>query len=409
TVTITDSGGQSATATGAAFVTGPYQGLSDGPVSLASGDGLGGSLVYSPDYEAGSGLGFADATSGVYGGYLVSGPGSYNLNRDPFTGSALGTDQVDVGTTFAVTETFQPLVVNGSPVSDLFEISVSVRNISAAPVHLLLRCGEYDNYQLMLLSNQAGDPQVVFDDNEGQYLNPLLPEATNGYPQTGDFTGVAGDGATFQLDFGTLAPQAVQTLALYRGAAANLASAQADLSTAGINTWSIAEPEQQQGAAAPDPTAPAFILGFKPGTQFSADMQVDANNDGTINAADESIKDNPSDPGKVIVANTLDESGSNEPGYADFNTSRALYDMSLTIALSNLDPYKAKVRFEYSAADPSLVKAINVPGSDIPKYDPGSTGYLRLWSTDAGRDPRSVANGGNYIPPDTALSVSNLD
>ena len=456
-VNITDAGGSTASADGTAHVAAQIPAgavITDGTIKLGvtsfgslGYDGTGLVLVSSgngaldPTDES-EGWGAADANSGVTGHADLSGGFVSNLTVTSFSyTTSTAVSVVDVGSTLEVTQDYHPAKDgSGNPIPGLYEISVYIANISNAPVDARYRRvmdWDVNGVNDEFVSNHVADPQVIYDNNdEGPASDPLSAKTANDIPttpinylKTGSFTnaGPGDQGTLFDLgDFGTLAPHSTQTFKLYYGGTATGSQATSDLSAAGIQSYSLAQlpgqadsdaddgafPSSTDGDAddSPDNSQNAFVFGFKPGTQLTVDLGVDANNDGTINSVDESIKDNPSLPGKVIVANTLDENASNMPGYADFDTYHALYTMDLTLG-SGIDYTKAKIRFRYSAVDPNLVKQINVPGSDISRYDPGSMGALRLWDASAPRSPTSigVANGhGDFIPDGVAFPASDL-
>jgi pimeloyl-ACP methyl ester carboxylesterase len=96
------------------------------------------------------------------------------------------------------------------------------------------------------------------------------------------------------------------------------------------------------------------------------------------------------------------------PGYADFSSRSALAPANITLS-DNIDASKALIKFEYSSADPQLVSHSSVSGTDIPRYDPGSNGELRLWDTiTPTRDPAGVASGGDYIADGASIPASDL-
>lgn len=153
-----------------------------------------------------------------------------------------------------------------------------------------------------------------------------------------------------------------------------------------------------------------------PATAIKLDLEVDSNNDGTIDpATDGPIKDNPNLPGKVIAVDDISPDSSGIPGYADGYSLPALggagktatgltfAPMLVTVSgissasgLSNFD-----LKFAYSESDPTQVK-IN-PFSPAP-------GMLRIWSQDGNvaRNDASLANNGNLIPSGGLLPLKDF-
>lgn len=398
-------------------------------------------LGYTPDNQAAlwdipDGWGVADATSG-FAGYSDYFNGTSNLSVKSFTSTpTTAVSDVSAGSVFDVVQSFHPLATGNpsQPIDPyLYAIDIYITNTTNSPVHLLYRrTMDWDASGVEgneYVSNQQYNPQnpdrrCVYDNNDdvapANPLGPQIPTSHDDTPQnllqTGSFSesGPGDLGTMFQFDFGTLAPRAAQQFTLFYGAAPSEDQAVQDISQAtNDGTYSLVHNKDQQTT---------FMFGYLGGAQLGIDMATDSNNNGTIETGyvpgdDEPIKDDPNLPGKVIVADTLDQTGTNVPGYADWglpiwnNSPNDLF-APINLTLINpggaLDLNKARIRFVYSSAEPSLVTSTNV-GSDIPRYDPGSAGVLRLWTPTGGqaRNPASVADtnlAGNFIPANTALS-----
>ena len=305
------------------------------------------------------GWGVADSQTGVAGYANVDEGTSSNLATTSFTSSdSTAASVVDIGTTFEVTQDIRPLLDgNDNVIPDVYQLAEYITNLSSAPVHLLYRRSmDWDiwptRYNEFVTNSQGSsvNPEVVYDNNDGFVKdNPLGPRTSGGIVstgvpdlfQTGTFTqsGPGDIGAMFDFDFGTLAAHATQTFTLYYGATGGFAAAQSQVSSLNLATYSIAQPDAGDSESDGDGDEPppdlhsnvadsddqpdsghnAFFFGYAPGGQISVDMNVDANNDGTINASDEPIKDDPTKPGNVIIADTLDQNGNHKPGYADLS------------------------------------------------------------------------------------------
>ncbi len=146
---------------------------------------------------------------------------------------------------------------------------------------------------------------------------------------------------------------------------------------------------------------------------------MDTNNNGQITSADETGKD-AGNPGKVIIADTLDVNGNNIPGYADgISTISAgatdslpegtFAPLQLTVqGISNLS--NADIEFLYSAADPTAVTQTATGANGLNTYSPGPGGYIRLWSVDSTtpRNANGILSGGNFITANTAMPLSDI-
>ncbi|HEX5244223.1 MAG TPA: fibronectin type III domain-containing protein, partial [Tepidisphaeraceae bacterium] len=232
----------------------------------------------------GSQWGVADGLSGVTG----YGEGQGEMSNMPNTrfNPSSATTQLTVGSTFDVTETAEP---SSNP--SLYAFGFSIENTSDSAVDMLFRLAN----EFLFMWQPSGSSSVA---------------QIQDYDSTDPLTSIdtAGGAPMLQCDFGVVAPHAVQTFNLYFGTADSSSDAQSTLASVGSQIDDVA-----------DSSGNAAMFGFSGGPQYTADLQVDSNNDGTINSADDPIKDDPNKPGKVIVANTLDEDNSNKPGYADFN------------------------------------------------------------------------------------------
>ena len=151
------------------------------------------------------------------------------------------------------------------------------------------------------------------------------------------------------------------------------------------------------------------------------------------NYAEDWIEDDPTLPGKILAVNNGDKDGDGIPDFADgFNCSatssitnqaddgRSARFVPVLLELPwGTDWTAARLRFRYSASDPSTVTYhIPITPPFQHRYYP-ATGHLRLWTKD-GNEPRNangVAQGGDYIagdlnsrdPPSYSPAMIGLD
>jgi len=151
------------------------------------------------------------------------------------------------------------------------------------------------------------------------------------------------------------------------------------------------------------------LLAYDP---IDADVDSD-NNDklgvpsGTPAEDDVEAPADPDKPGKIILANTLDSTGNGIPDFADgYHTlspfgSQDFADLVLRID-PKLDVTRAKLKIEYAASDPELVR--KTPSSaprDDSTYELPSNGKLRIWTKDGKRwrSGKSIRLGGDFVEP----------
>jgi hypothetical protein len=427
TVTVTDSHGQTVTSNGHVliqqFSTGyTLNGYLDSLFVSSQGNLFLGSIGLG---TANSGWGVADANSGLTGNTVTSGLKDVSLELK--SNQIFST--IDLGSALEVDEIY---AMTSSP--GVFQDSVTIKNISQDDVDLLYR--RYALYNSYFVGFQGSSSPLAYDSNDtSASLDPLSSTTGSNPPSpmvSGDFDDVASykttypngqqyaptyvpyGGTLMNFDFGDLSPNADQTFTFYFATVSTRAAAVGGMTANGAEAYSLGlpatYPPPNYSPAADDKITTA--VGFKSGEQYSEDMSDDANNDGTINATDDPIKDNPSDPGKIVIADNLDEDNTNIPGYADFSNNQGKSFAPLDLTRSdNVDLSQAEITFSYSSADPILVKSTSVPGSDLKQYNPGSTGYLRIWAHNLGRNPASIVantNPGDFIPDGAAIPASSL-
>ena len=210
------------------------------------------------------GWGAADALSGVSGYANEAVDGVVNMTVLSFTSTASSAvSVVRIGSTLQVTHNYHP-----SPATpNLYEVTVSIQNISSAAVDLRYRRvmdwdvepTAFDEFST--ISGTAAASDVLFSSDNGfASANPLVGPSQ--ILATGDFTdsGPEDHGALFDFGFGSLAPSATKTFTTFYGAAANEANALAALAAVGSSVYSLGQPSSSDPKVG---TPNTFIFGFK--------------------------------------------------------------------------------------------------------------------------------------------------
>jgi hypothetical protein len=209
------------------------------------------------------GWGVADATSGVAGYANESVDGVVNLTPVSFVFDATSAvSTVEVGTTFRVTHDYHP-----SPdTANLYEVDVTVENISADPVDLRYRrVMDWDIEptafnEFATIQGTAGAADVLFTSNDGfASANPLSGPSDLG--QTGDFVdaGPQDHGALFDFGFGNLDPGETKSFRTFYGAAGNEADALGALAAVSAEIYSFGQPTSSDPSVGEPNT---FIFAF---------------------------------------------------------------------------------------------------------------------------------------------------
>jgi len=208
------------------------------------------------------GWGAADSLSGATGYANVSTDGVVNLTVLSFTQTAsTAVSVVQVGSTYEVTHDYHP-----SASANLYEVTVTVKNISDSATNLLYRrVMDWDIYptpfdEYVTISDYSGGNLIRTDTNGFDTANPLN---TFGSYQPGPVVdaGPSDHGALFDFDFGLLNPGESKTFNTYYGATATESAAYAALTAVGAQTYSFAQANVTGG---PDLGIPnTFIFAFE--------------------------------------------------------------------------------------------------------------------------------------------------
>ena len=210
------------------------------------------------------GWGAGDTTSTVSGWANQSSGNSTNLTQVSFvTTASTAVSVVDIGTTYRVTHDYHP-----SPSTpNAYEVSVSVKNISAAATHLRYRrVMDWDieptAFSEFVTLFKGSSPFLDFTSNDGfATSNPLAGPSDIG--QTGSFTDAGPDdhGALFDFDFGNLAAGATREFKTFYGAAGTETGAINALNAVGVEAYSLGEPSTPDGPTLGTPNT--FLFGFR--------------------------------------------------------------------------------------------------------------------------------------------------
>lgn len=218
------------------------------------------------------GWGAADATSGATGYANISSDGVNNLTLLGFSsgvdaaGDGFAVSEVRIGSTLEVTHDFH---ASGTP--NLYEVTVSMRNISGATVDpRYRRVMDWDIEPTAFseeVTIQGSSPNLLFSSTNGfQTANPLGSRSFSGYlqgppggPEIID-AGPSDHGALFDFGFAPLPPGETVTFNIYYGAAGNETDALNAVDFVNANVFSLGQPSSTNGASLGVPNT--FIFGF---------------------------------------------------------------------------------------------------------------------------------------------------
>ena len=210
--------------------------------------------------------GIADGTSAqsaYTGGYV----GTSGVTNVSFTSTATtATSVVETFGIFRVTHAYAP-----SSTPNLFEVKVTIQNISANPARLLYaRAMDWDvaptAFMEYVTLQRGTSPALVYSSDDGFYnANPLGTDTPRMFAnQDVVDSGPNDHGAHFRFDFGTLAPGASREFTIGYGAAGNEVDAKTALTAFGAEAYSLGKPsENPVGTPNKDGTPYTFIFAFK--------------------------------------------------------------------------------------------------------------------------------------------------
>jgi hypothetical protein len=216
--------------------------------------------VLSPGCDC-EGWGAKDGVTNVWGGADAARGGPQGtITLVSFSNTATtATSVTRIGTTMEVTHDFKP--ASGS--SNLFQVDVTIRNISAANITALYRrVMDWDvpptTFDELVTIQRGTSSRITFTSDDGFATS----EPASGTPSilfTGNATrsGPEDHGALFDFNFGTVAPGGSVSFTIFYGAAANRAAALGALAAVNAEAYSFGEPSNT-----PDGTPNTFIFAF---------------------------------------------------------------------------------------------------------------------------------------------------
>jgi hypothetical protein len=206
------------------------------------------------------GWGVADLNSKTSGQANEDQGGPQNITNVTFTSTpTTAISKVQVGSVYEVTHDYHP-----SPqTANLYECSVSIKNIGASPAHVVYRRNmDWDvepttfNELVTLQRGSSGiippppndhaQALVYSSDNGFASSDPLVPgDAVNDSTINANIVhdGPDDHGALFDFDFGTLAPGSTVSFRIFYGAAATEDGALAALAAVGAEVYSLGQPD----------------------------------------------------------------------------------------------------------------------------------------------------------------------
>ncbi|NCC34066.1 MAG: hypothetical protein EOM24_18950, partial [Chloroflexia bacterium] len=214
------------------------------------------------------GWGVADGITRVAGYANVATDGGVrNMSLERFSATASTAESVvRVGSTMRVTHSFFP-----SPLTpNLYQVDVTVQNISTAPIDLLYRRvmdwdiqpNTFNEY--VTIQGFGKTANLIATTNDGfASANPLAPRfrsITGSQQRTGNFrdAGPYDHGALFDFGFGMLDAGQSRQFTIFYGAAGTEYDALLALSNVGTEVYSLAQPDIGQISGEPN----TYIFGF---------------------------------------------------------------------------------------------------------------------------------------------------
>ncbi|MEG1456701.1 MAG: hypothetical protein RSC66_14150, partial [Comamonas sp.] len=194
--------------------------------------------------------------------------GTTGITSESFTSTATtATSVANAFNTFRVTHAFAP----SSATNNIYEVKVTIENISSAPVEALYgRAMDWDVFptqfnEYTTIQRGSSTALVFSSDNGFHTADPL--ESDSGIlfvNQDAVDSGPTDHGAHFRFNFGTIAPGAKVEFTIGYGVAGNQVDALAALGSFGAEAYSLGKPsENPVGTPNSDGTPNTFIFAFK--------------------------------------------------------------------------------------------------------------------------------------------------
>lgn len=212
------------------------------------------------------GWGVADATTGVKG-FANASTGTAGIIGEQFTTTPTQVlSVVSIGSTFRVTHDFHPSAITPY----LFEVTVSIQNISEAPVTDLRyrRVMDWDVEptafaEFVTIQGAATTPTLAYvSDNGFASADPLSARTPILFAGDAVASGPADHGTLFDFAFGPLAAGATKTFKLYYGAAGTEVEALGALRAIGAELYSLGQPNDGGTPRKVIDTPNTFMVGF---------------------------------------------------------------------------------------------------------------------------------------------------
>lgn len=230
------------------------------------------------------GWGVADAISLVNGGANESSDGgAFGLTVQSFlSDGSTARSVVLVGptasnrNTFRVTHFYHPSII-----SNLYQVDVTIENISSNTVHALYRRvmdwdiepTAFQEYSTLFKGNSTN--LVFTSDNGFASANPLAGPSSILATNTFIDSGPADHGALFDFDFGNLLPGESKSFLTYYGAAGTEAAANFAIARIGAEAYSYGQPSTINGPSVGSPNTFIFAFGGIGGSALlGADVRV---------------------------------------------------------------------------------------------------------------------------------------
>ncbi len=123
------------------------------------------------------------------------------------------------------------------------------------------------------------------------------------------------------------------------------------------------------------------------------DLDVDSNNNGSIDSNEDPLENNPNLVGKWIPINNGDANGNHIVDWADWNSNNAMVPARLSLS-GQYDLETAKIFFDYQHSDPQLV-------TQLQGIYTRAAGNMRIWTVSGNdqRNPNGVSAGGHFVGP----------
>jgi len=249
----------------------------DGSLNVPqSGSGIVGLRYVPNNLEATSdgctceGWGAADKLTGVVGGANTANYGTvgFNIVVESFTADAsTAKSVVRIGSKLRVTHSYHP-----SPSPNLYQVDVTIENISSAPIEALyrramdwdIRPTPFSEYVTIVTTNPSTGtkPAAIMFTSDNGFANSNVLTNPGQILFTGEATdsGPADHGAVFDFNFGMIDPSAKKEFRTFYGAAGTETDALNAIAAVGAEAYSLGQSSTVNGPTLGTPAT--FVFGF---------------------------------------------------------------------------------------------------------------------------------------------------